>query len=679
MVTLVSSGGRSSAKWIVAGVVVLLLASSVLAAKGALGNQTSVSTQQGRDSLLTLTPSSTSAHFIESAAAGGVAKLDSNGSGVIITPSNNLPDSGYYPKRTYISYDLSAQTGTLYTIFLFTSYQGKTLLFGGYQAFIHANSSSSIGTIIDFDNGELYNSTEPLVSLSSVLTEGQIAVIFVPLGSSSFISLRVESVQTTWGLLPFGSSGFLNESISDPETVAAVSYMLVLSIAIPVLLSLVLWRRVEGSWMTPRRTALLFVAAAAIRFALAPLTGFIDTDNFAATSSTYFSSGAFGIDWVSLPGFLYVELTSYLPYALLRDLGFTDWTVLAHSTFLVETLFVKIPSILADLGTGFLLAKFAERFRPSLKGSVLILYLFNPLTIYVSGVYGQFDTVFVFLVLATIYCHFVLDRPLLTGFILGVTSLVNPVGFILWIALVLFSQKARARSFIKAYSVGALAFLVGLAPLLSGSSSVLQTTLERLMSSYPGDNIVGASYNFLALGQLHSSSIGYGLTFRFLLELVGYSVGYYFYPVAASVAFLAFAILMFELHVRRKLSSILSFFAFTLGALALFELFFPTIFLQFALWPFALVLCAYAISNDGRYLSFAALLSLLTGVLYVLLVDKPIDRATGIGSELFADLRLVNAFWAMIGLVYSALMICIVILSINVIRRGHDVTTIEPQ
>ena len=96
---------RTSMKWVVAGVVILLLASGVVAARGSLGNQTSVSTQQGGDTFRTLAPSNTPSGFKQTSAPAGLTRLDSTGSGVIITSPNGLPQSGYYPKRTYISYD----------------------------------------------------------------------------------------------------------------------------------------------------------------------------------------------------------------------------------------------------------------------------------------------------------------------------------------------------------------------------------------------------------------------------------------------------------------------------------------------------------------------------------------------------------------------------------------------
>ena len=72
-------------------------------------------------------------------------------------------------------------------------------------------------------------------------------------------------------------------------------------------------------------------------------------------------------------------------------------------------------------------------------------------------------------------------------------------------------------------------------------------------------------------------------------------------------------------------------------------------------------------------MSLAAFDTLLTGVLYVVLVDKPFERAVGVGGALFSNPRIVNALWAMIGVTYSALMVYLVYISVRQIK-----TTSEP-
>ena len=48
-----------------------------------------------------------------------------------------------------------------------------------------------------------------------------------------------------------------------------------------------------------------------------------------------------------------------------------------------------------------------------------------------------------------------------------------------------------------------------------------------------------------------------------------------------------------------------------------------------------------------------------------ILEDKPVERATGIGGEILGNLGLVTSMWAMVGLVYSALMLYLVYTSIR--------------
>ena len=612
-------------------------------------------------------------------ATNGQATPITDGSEVLITPSAGAPvHEGYYPKRIFVSYYMSAAEGTDYAIFAVAKQNGTAYLFGSYEAFTHSNGSSVIGTTVDFVNGEQIRGTvEPLSTLAATLTDGQIALIFLPLNSSAIQGLRVVSAQTTWGLLAFGTSGFVTENLSQADTVLATAYLVGLTVVLPgALVIFAWWRYRKGGLNGPRDAMWILISAVAIRLALAPVTGSIDTDNFAATSSVYYSTGAFGVDWVTLPGFLYFEFVSYLPYALLRNFGFGDWGVLAHSTYAVESIFVKLPAILADLGVGVLLAKFVASYRPNLRNFVLAVYLLNPLTVYLSGVYGQYDALFVLLLLGSVYCYFVLGRQLTTGILLGMTALVNPLGFVVWIPIlggVLYRREAK--SALKILSAGILTLALGLVPLLIQPGSVFQTSFERLLNAIPGDGIIGTVYPFIAFGGTYLSSVGYGLSFRYLLELSGFSLGSYFYPVAAAVAFvLVTAILLrFSSSLRHGAYGCL---AYALGVVGLFQFFFPTIFLQYAVWPLAILLSLYAVTGLSRYLSLAVLNTVLAGVLYEVLVDKPIDRATGIGGELIGNLGLINSIWAMVGLVYSAFAVYLVFVAVQGMRKTKlpDVT-----
>ena len=61
---------------------------------------------------------------------------------------------------------------------------------------------------------------------------------------------------------------------------------------------------------------------------------------------------------------------------------------------------IKIPLIFADLATGYLLYKIFKD-KKGLKAAAL--YIFNPVAIYVSAIYGQIDPLLVFFLLYSVY------------------------------------------------------------------------------------------------------------------------------------------------------------------------------------------------------------------------------------------------------------------------------------
>jgi len=135
----------------------------------------------------------------------------------------------------------------------------------------------------------------------------------------------------------------------------------------------------------------------ALRFVLAPISAYLDDlQIFAQIGALFFGPGVLGAQWVSLPGFVYLETASYFPYALLRSIGFQDFQFLALAIYSTEALFVKLPAILSDLGSFYFIRKMAGKYAPGEKILLPALFLLNPLTVYVSGILGQFDSIFTF-------------------------------------------------------------------------------------------------------------------------------------------------------------------------------------------------------------------------------------------------------------------------------------------
>src|SRR3989442_12975843 len=88
---------------------------------------------------------------------------------------------------------------------------------------------------------------------------------------------------------------------------------------------------------------------------------------------------------------------------------------------------------------------------------------------------------------------------------------------------------------------------LGLTPvLLDTRSPVVLTSSERLLHAIPGESVVEGTFQFSAMGVTYWSSIGYGLTYRFLLQLMGITVGLFVYPVGAAVGLILLTTLYFR-------------------------------------------------------------------------------------------------------------------------------------
>jgi len=143
----------------------------------------------------------------------------------------------------------------------------------------------------------------------------------------------------------------------------------------------------------------VLLAGLIVRLEIASFAGHpVDMGLFTYSARLYYETGRFDTLFPSLPLVYYVQLLFYSIYAMIRDAGFVDLVFLYHPDYMMEGLFLRIPSILADLGIFYLLLKFTGKLRYA------AFYLLNPFTIYLTGAWGMYDSLMML--------------PLVAGFVL---------------------------------------------------------------------------------------------------------------------------------------------------------------------------------------------------------------------------------------------------------------------
>lgn len=112
--------------------------------------------------------------------------------------------------------------------------------------------------------------------------------------------------------------------------------------------------------------------------------------------------------------FIYPPLMAYLFALLAKIISFIPNNL--------EVLFLKIPAIIADLVTGFLIYLFTKR---HINTALILttLYLLHPIVIYTSSVWGQLDSLIVPFIISTFYI--VNKRPFLATFLLTLAVLIK--------------------------------------------------------------------------------------------------------------------------------------------------------------------------------------------------------------------------------------------------------------
>lgn len=244
-----------------------------------------------------------------------------------------------------------------------------------------------------------------------------------------------------------------------------------------------------------RPISAVLISGLAIRLGLAPLTGHPgDLALFVTPQRLFYQTGFIDLKYYpTLPFVYYVQLLFYAPYQLLRLVGMPDFQYYYHTTLMIEGVFLKLPSILCDLGIFMLLLGYTRKLIPA------TLFFLNPLPICLSAVWGTYDSMMLFPLILGLYLFATHDNRTISTLTLVFSGLLKLFGFVPFALAICESIiRGRFRCELRWELLGALAIVIALTTpvlLLGGFRSFLQVIVYRFVGLSSGTG--GINYGLL--------------------------------------------------------------------------------------------------------------------------------------------------------------------------------------
>lgn len=226
----------------------------------------------------------------------------------------------------------------------------------------------------------------------------------------------------------------------------------------------------------------------------------------------------FGIAWR-----FYLFITGILNFLNQAIPIFPSKIIPLLGTLNMQAIFMKIPTILSDLGVGWLIYQLLPEKNKKLKLILTSLYLFNPAVIYISTVWGQIESTTLFFLLLSLYFYFKKDKKdyLLSHLFFILACLIKQTAlWLLPVYLIIWFKKKDLRSFLQGVFLQLIVFVLLYLPFtasltkpfklyfstLSGSSTVIADAAWNLWSFFYPSNIsdsvhlLGISVRYWSVG-----------------------------------------------------------------------------------------------------------------------------------------------------------------------------------
>ena len=349
----------------------------------------------------------------------------------------------------------------------------------------------------------------------------------------------------------------------------------------------------------------LFITGFLLRISIAPFTSHVfDVLGWKRAARTFYEGGNIALfsNWSGPPLWYFTIITFYSPYALFRFLGLPDIRIYYQPILSVEVMFLKLPLILSDILSTFLIYKICRSRNLDIKCSKMaaLVFLFNPFSILTSAIWCMYDSLAVFFALLGFYLC-IKKRFYLSSLIWGLGVKWYTLGFIPFLSVLAYFQNRKERFSLRlmksvvitCIGFGFFAFQMALPYLLYGDLSLLKQIMEFRLKIGGGGGEVESLFNFGSPGSF----------WKILQDVAGIRPFPNFFVLTFSSIYLVLIVgfyFLLKRSVSKENDTLKVFNSALISVLFLYFLTYPQLNPQTFLWiiPF-LILAYYLFKQSG--------------------------------------------------------------------------------
>jgi hypothetical protein len=521
---------------------------------------------------------------------------------ILRLPDEYKPREGWTMRWASVTYRLASNSGLQYEIFLLSRNDTGALVVDarGPVFLSHKETFTDIYRLDATSRPEMLPS-DVVPHLKGLVEDFSILIAERGPGPGGFSFFELDSIE-------FMSSKVAATSVSIPSFEQLTNMTIVAAlgiIVIPTVLLSILAFRVE---CPPDRLQRIFLATlllygVLVRILIAPFTGHpYDMEVWMQSARLYYESGQMGIRFFPLPLTYYVLLVAYSPYALLRTFRFEDPTFLGHVSGMIESVFIKAPFILSDLLTFYIMIRIFRKLEKTAHDSwrrvpFSLMYFLNPLPMYLSSVWGMYDSIAVALFSAGIYLGLLRDRPLPSVLSFVASGLTKGFGFLGLFPLFVGQPRAR-RGFNILASAGMTLGISILLYLPLIAASTVREIPEMILQFFRGRTGFGSSTSYVS-----------GASYMSYLSVLGFNpepsfLAYFLIALVIAISFLYARQVRNTLLSEARVELTLRYFAVVF---LVFYLVFFRVYEQYYLWVIP-ILIMYSYVKRARAPGFVGLI-----------------------------------------------------------------------